>query len=314
VASRGPLLAHISVASLVYVEHDILGGAKANNPMNNSRPFVWYELMTTDIDSARSFYSEVFGWAAEDASVHGMPYILFRDEHESCSGAMWLSEGDRERGMTPNWVGYVGTRDVNTAVQRIQDSGGQLYVPPTEIPNVSRFAVVTDSQMAQIGLLRWLLPQKEEWRERGPVGWHELFTEDPKQALEFYSVQFGWTAATAFELDEIGTYQLFSVGGELVGAMLRKVAPSPPFWLFYFLVDDAGAAAKMVEAAGGQLLDGPLAGPGSSWIVHCTDREGAMFALMGKGSGADFSDEVHAKWSSTWQGRSLGGKVRFVMR
>jgi uncharacterized protein len=285
---------------------------------DNSHPFVWYELMTTNIDSARHFYSALFGWGAEDAFALGTPYVLFRNEHESVSGVMRLSEGDRERGMTPNWVGYVGTHDVNTVVRSIQQSGGKLYVPPTEIPEVSQFAIVTDLQMAQIGVLRWLLPRKQDGREArsfGPVGWHELVTDDPQHALEFYSAQFGWAKAATLEIDGIGSYQLFSIGGKVVGAMLRKLALTPPFWLFYFLVDDAVAAAKIVEAAGGQILDGPLAGPGSSWIVHCTDPEGAMFALMGKkGSGDDWNDEVQAKWSSTWQGRSLGGKLRIVKR
>jgi uncharacterized protein len=284
---------------------------------DKSHPFVWYELMTTNIDSARRFYSALFGWGTEDACALGTPYILFRNQHESVSGVMCLSEGDRERGMTPNWVGYVETHDVTTLVRSIQGSGGKLYVPPTEIPKVSQFAVVTDSQMAQIGLLRWLLPGKQESREArslGPVGWHELLTDDPQRALEFYNAQFGWTKATTLEIDEIGTYQLFSIAGKVVGAMLKKLTLVPPFWLFYFLVDDAVAAAKIVEAAGGQVLDGPLAGPGSSWIVHCADPEGAMFALMGKGSGDDWSHEIQAKWSSTWQGRSLGGKLRIVER
>ena len=55
-----------------------------------------------------------------------------------------------------------------------------------------------------------------------------------------------------------------------------------PFWLYYFNVDDVDAAAQRVKAGGGQILDGPLEVPGGSWIVQCTDPQGAMFALEGK--------------------------------
>jgi hypothetical protein len=35
-----------------------------------------------------------------------------------------------------------------------------------------------------------------------------------------------------------------------------------------------------VEAGGGQILYGPTAVPGGAWIVHCTDPQGATFALL----------------------------------
>ena len=37
-----------------------------------------------------------------------------------------------------------------------------------------------------------------------------------------------------------------------------------------------------MKAGGGQILEGPLEVPGGSWIVRCTDPQGAMFALAGK--------------------------------
>ena len=41
--------------------------------------FVWYELVTTDVEAAMAFYTNVMGWGAWDASVPGKPYILFGD-------------------------------------------------------------------------------------------------------------------------------------------------------------------------------------------------------------------------------------------
>ena len=39
--------------------------------------FVWYELMTTDMEAAKAFYADVVGWGTQDASMPGMPYTLF---------------------------------------------------------------------------------------------------------------------------------------------------------------------------------------------------------------------------------------------
>src|SRR5271155_5241315 len=63
--------------------------------------------------------------------------------------------------------------------------------------------------------------------------------------------------------------------------MLTKPPALPfPFWLYYFNVDDVETAAQRVEAGGGQILYGPTAVPGGAWIVHCTDPQGAIFALL----------------------------------
>ena len=63
----------------------------------------------------------------------------------------------------------------------------------------------------------------------------------------------------------MGTYQEFSAGGEPIGGMFTKPATLPlPFWLYYFNIDDVQAAAKRVEAGGGQILYGPTAVPGGA--------------------------------------------------
>jgi hypothetical protein len=114
----------------------------------------------------------------------------------------------------------------------------------------------------------------------GRVGWHELLAADRETALAFYSALFGWQKADS-HVGVMGTYQEFSAGGETIGGMFTKPATLPlPFWLYYFNIDDIQAAAKRVEAGGGQILYGPTAVPGGAWIVHCTDPQGAIFALL----------------------------------
>ena len=39
--------------------------------------FAWYELITTDVEAAKAFYTKVMGWSAWDASMPGRPYTLF---------------------------------------------------------------------------------------------------------------------------------------------------------------------------------------------------------------------------------------------
>ena len=119
--------------------------------------------------------------------------------------------------------------------------------------------------------------------EPGRVGWHELLAEDRKKIFDFYGELFGWQKAYA-ETDPADLYQLFSAAGQTIGGMLTKLPSVPqPCWLYYFNVDDIGAAIKRVNAGGGRILQGPIELPDDCWIVRCADPQGALFALQGTG-------------------------------
>ncbi len=249
--------------------------------------FLWYELMTTDIEAAKSFYTKVMGWGPRDTSMPGMAYTLFTIGEASVSGLMTLSQDARKMGLRPRWLGYVGVTDVDATADRIKQLGGAVHVPPTDVPNVSRFSVVADPHMATLALFKWLKPGQEQpaaLDTPGRVGWHELLTADCEKAFAFYGELFGWQKAIA-EIDAMGTHQLFSAGGQTIGGMFTKPATVPvPFWLYYFNISDIYAAAKRVKAGGGQILEGPMEVPGGIRIVRCTDPQGAMFALTAKRS------------------------------
>jgi len=248
--------------------------------------FVWYELTTTDVEAAKTFYADVVGWGAQDASTPDLAYTLFTVGGVPVSGLMGLTEDAKKAGARPRWTGYVGVDDVDAAADRIKQLGGTVLIPPTDIPNVSRYAVVTDPQMAALALVRWYNrgPEKPSAPGKpGRVGWHELFAGNWEKAFAFYRAAFDWQKADA-DYGPMGTYQMFSTGGRTIGGMFTKPAEaSIPFWLYYFDIGDIDAAAGRVKTGGGQILEDPLEVPGG-WIVRCIDPQDAMFALMGKRS------------------------------
>jgi len=246
--------------------------------------FAWYELMTTDVPGAKAFYTKVIGWAAWDAPAPGSPYTVAAAGNAAVGGLMALPEQARNFGARPGWIGYVAVDDVDAAAERVERLGGVLHVPPTDVPNISRFAVFADPQAASLALFKRQNPGRREPVEPGTpgrVGWHELLAADLEPALAFYSALFDWQKADA-DVGEGGTYQLFSAGGEIIGGLLTKPPTMPtPFWLYYFNVGDIDAAAGRVKAAGGEVSFGPLELPGGSWLAQCIDPQGVVFALEG---------------------------------
>jgi predicted enzyme related to lactoylglutathione lyase len=249
--------------------------------------FVWYELLTTDAEAAKVFYANVVGWGIRDASAPGAAYTLFTVGDAPVVGLMTLPDDAKKMGAEPRWVGYVSVDDVDATVDRLKRLGGAVYVPPTDIPGISRFSVIADPQMATLTLVKWLNPGQEQpaaFARSGYVGWHELLAADGDKAFAFYRDLFGWQKVNA-ETDATGTYQQFSTDGQTPGGISTKPSTVPnPFWLYYFNSGDIDAAAERVKAGGGQILEGPIEMPGGGRVARCMDPQGAMFALTGKRS------------------------------
>jgi len=247
--------------------------------------FVWYELITTNVQAAKTFYTKVMGWSAWDASVPGRSYTFFTVGKSTVSGLLHMSDDVRKMGTEPGWIGYVAVDDVDAAADRVTRLGGTLHVPPRSFSDFSRFATFVDPQNARLALLQWLKPVPEPPAEAGAtgrVGWQELIAADVDKAWAFYGELFGWQRVDA-DTGEADAYRLFSAAGQTIGGMLSMPETMPdPFWRYYFNSGDVDAAARRVKAGGGRILDGPSEVPGGNWVVQCADPQGAVFGLEGK--------------------------------
>ncbi len=255
---------------------------------DNAGRFVWYELMTTDLKAAEAFYAAVVGWTAKDSGMPGMAYTIFWSGDATIAGLMALPDEVRKMGAPPAWSGYIAVDDVDAAVEKVKRLGGMIHMPPTDIPEVGRFAVAADPQGAVFFPFKPLPPPTPPVvpapGSPGTIGWHELFASDWEKSFAFYSDLFGWQKDQAMDMGPIGTYQLFTApgGGPAIGGMFNKPAEVPVnFWLYYFVIDEVDAAVARVTANGGKVLFGPMEVPGGAFIVQCMDPQGAMFALTG---------------------------------
>jgi len=250
--------------------------------------YCWYELMTTDTEAAGKFYSHVVGWNLFEPGGPHAGYTLFQVGDQGIGGMMKLPEEACKAGARPGWMGYIWVPEVEAALAKVVAAGGTVHKEPADIPQIGRFAVVSDPQGANFVLFRHFGDQQAPpvpMETLGHVGWHELFATDNKTALEFYSGQFGWTKGEAFDMGPMGVYQLYIIGNEQMGKQYGGMANKPdafpqPVWLYYFNVDDIDTAVERVKTAGGQILMGPHQVPGGSWILQGLDPQGAMFALL----------------------------------
>ena len=254
---------------------------------NNHGRFIWYELITTDLDAATRFYEDVVGWTHEDMTGGGMTYRVMSASGNGVAGMMLTPPEAAAQGAPPSWAGYVCVDDCDAAAAKIKGLGGQVIRTPQDIPEIGRFAIVADPQSAVFAVMTPLPRDPPRTAvDQGTLGhtsWHELYAADPEPALAFYAEVFGWRKDSAMDMGPMGTYLLFANQDGMIGGMMTKPAQvARPAWLYYFQVGDIDAAQGRIEKGGGRVINGPMEVPGGDWIIQGVDPQGAMFAVTGK--------------------------------
>jgi uncharacterized protein len=243
---------------------------------------LWYELMTTDMKAAETFYRTVVGWTSAPFASSPQPYTMFNRSGEiPVAGVMPRPEG---MNAPPFWAMYVGVPQLEAAAADIKQRGGSECSPVIEVPAVGRMQMMKDPQGAAFYIYQPASAdqQPEAAAEVGETSWHELMTTDAPAAMTFYSDVFGWQPSEALDMGPLGKYQMFNRPHGMIGGMMNKppeMANVPPHWLIYFRVPDITSAVERIKAAGGTILNGPMEVPGGDWVVNAMDPQGAAFAL-----------------------------------
>lgn len=129
-----------------------------NEQFKQHGAFSWCELMTTDVEAAKAFYSKLFGWEAEDMPMPGMAYTVVKAGGNEIGGIMPIPE--EAKGMPPSWGVYVTVDDVDLTAKTAAQLGAKLCVPPRDIPGVGRFCVIQDPQGATINVITYKKKQQ----------------------------------------------------------------------------------------------------------------------------------------------------------
>jgi predicted enzyme related to lactoylglutathione lyase len=113
--------------------------------------FSWHELMTSDLDGAWSFYSQLFGW--KELSVFDMgdmgPYKIFGFGEHQMGGMFKKPAGAPGPSF---WLYYFRVRSVDAAVAKVQERGGKVLNGPMEVPGGDRIAQCMDPQGAMFAV------------------------------------------------------------------------------------------------------------------------------------------------------------------
>lgn len=262
---------------------------------NKHGDFIWYELLTGEVDAAQQFYGPLLGWDFAASGSGDMDYREISMGGNAIGGLMALTPEMTENGAEPCWLGYITVEDVDRMAEAIESAGGGVHLSPRDIPGVGRFALVNDPSGAMFYVMKPVPPADDpDFTSMafaatepmpGHCAWNELASADPARALNFYHDLFGWEKDGEMDMGPAAKYE-FLRHGPMIGAIMPKGESSPvSAWTFYFRVADIDAAATRIEQEGGTILQPPIEIPGGDHALIASDPQGARFALVGARKG-----------------------------
>jgi predicted enzyme related to lactoylglutathione lyase len=111
----------------------------------------WNEVATRKPDAVGGFYTNLFGWKTTQLpGAMGMTYTMFQNGETPIGG---MFEIRPEMGPMPaNWMPYIMVENVDTSFAKATGLGAKALMPPTDIPEMGRFATIMDPQGAAISI------------------------------------------------------------------------------------------------------------------------------------------------------------------
>ena len=132
----------------VWQPKETIGAQLVNEPVS----LTWNELMTPDIDAAKTFYKGLFGWDGNTMSMgEGMEYTMWMlGKDNGIAGAMRPPMD----GMPPFWGVYFAVADCDATVAKAKELGASVLNGPMDVPEVGRMAALVDPQGAAFSVIK----------------------------------------------------------------------------------------------------------------------------------------------------------------
>ncbi len=238
----------------------------------------WVDLMSGDVDRARTFYGGLFRWESEDPNPDFGGYTNFTFQGVRIGGLM----GKQDDAMPDVWSIYLEVADAAKTIARVEELGLPVIVPAMPVGDLGVMGVVGDPTGAVIGM--WQPGEHRgfgRWMEPGAPGWFELHTRDLPTATGFYEDVFGWTTRVESDTPEF-RYRTMVEGELQYAGMMDDTGhlpdDVPPHWTVYFDTADIDASLGRVVELGGTVLM-PAEETPYGRLAAVADPMGAVFNL-----------------------------------
>ncbi|MET1064777.1 MAG: VOC family protein [Arthrobacter sp.] len=245
----------------------------------------WTDLQTSDVQAAKAFYAEVFGWRYEDLPTpDGRTYAqaFLGDDLVTVIAPQNPQQG--AAGALPRWNVYFASPDAGELATSLVHAGGTLEFGPEAVGGTGVLVFFAPPGGGTTGA--WEAGSHfgtARGGEPGGLAWAELLTPEPQPAVGFFQQLFGHDV-TEYPQDDGGQYTTLMANGAEVAGVAAVPADAEgtlkPGWQVYFGVSSVAEAVAAAVAAGGTVLVEPDDHEEAGTIATLEDPQGGVFSVL----------------------------------
>lgn len=114
--------------------------------------FVWNELLTRDVEAAKTFYATTVGWTFRPMPMPDGTYWIAEMDGKAVGGLMAMPQ-EMPPTVPSHWFAYLAVDDVDARLKVVTAHGGKIIRPSFDVPDVGRLGFIEDSTGAKLGLM-----------------------------------------------------------------------------------------------------------------------------------------------------------------
>lgn len=111
-----------------------------------------FDIPVDNPDRAQQFYEKVFGWNMKKVTNPATETDLWMCETEDEFGNNGITGGMMIRQALSSVTNYISVPSIDEYKSKVEQAGGKITVPKTEITNVGLFAMFLDTEGNLFGL------------------------------------------------------------------------------------------------------------------------------------------------------------------
>lgn len=111
----------------------------------------WDELWTHDANKALAFYEKALGYTHETMDMGDQGTYLVLHASGKPRGGIFQAP---DKNTPPMWMPYVHVADCDATAAKATKLGAKVFMEPTDIPGIGRFAAMFDPQGAAVAFIK----------------------------------------------------------------------------------------------------------------------------------------------------------------
>lgn len=234
--------------------------------------FIWHDLVTSDVVTAKSFYGQLFNWTFKQRGR----YTIVSLNDKRVGGILDIQPKTQERHVS-RWISSLSVPDIDQAASVVLANGGKVHKGPENIGDRGWVALVSDPQGAQLSLIH----TKNGDPSDGPIAdgfwlWHELWTNNPNDSVVFYQELAGYSAD-----EELGSYLILTAEDKWRAGIRNLFNQAiEQRWVPVIKVNDVRVMSALAKQLGGKVLIEPENPDYIDQVALLADPSGALFMIQ----------------------------------